>query len=150
MIELFEKVWQRESGADETQLDELYNFLKSNHFPFCELPDTYIELLKESNGGDFTTGNREYQLFSAEETLQAYQSYNFSVYMPFSFPFAMDGCGNFYIFNLREKDDCVYAVSAGDLEWEECYKIADYLVQCFRQKESLDDIFSRRINNGGQ
>ena len=140
MIELFEKVWQRESGADEVQLGKAYRFLRDNQFPVCELPDTYIELLKESNGGDFTTGNRECQLFSTEETLQAYQTYNFSVYMPFAFPFAMDGCGNFYIFNLREKDDCIYAVSAGDLEWDECHKIANDLIQCLSQKESLDEI----------
>lgn len=140
MIELFEKIWQRESGVDEVQLDELYVFLHDNQFPVFELPDTYIELLKESNGGDFTTGNREYQLFSAKETLQAYQSYNFSVYMPFAFPFAMDGCGNFYIFNLREKDDCIYVVSSSDLEWEECHKIADSFIKCLEQKESLDEI----------
>ena len=140
MIELFEKIWQREPGADEVQLEKVYSFLRDNQFPVCELPDTYIELLKESNGGDFTTGNREYQLFSAEETLQAYQSYNFSVYMSFAFPFAMDGCGNFYIFNLREKDDCIYAVSSSDLEWDECHKIANNLMQCFGQNESLDDI----------
>ena len=136
-----EKVeWKRESGADEVQLDKLYNFLKSNQFPICELSHTYIELLNESNGGDFTIGNREYQLLSAEEALQAYQSYNFSIYMPFAFPFAMDGCGNFYIFNLREKDDCIYAVSASDLEWEASCMIAENLIQCFRQKEALDDI----------
>ena len=82
MIELFEKVWQIESGADEVQLEKVYSFLRDNQFPVCELPDTYIEFLKESNGGDFTIGNREYQLFSVEETLQAYQSYNFSLYMP--------------------------------------------------------------------
>lgn len=140
MIELFDKIWQKTSGIEEAQLDIIFDFLRSNHFPVCELPDTYIELLNESNGGDFTIGNREYQLFSAEETLQAYQSYNFPVYMPFAFPFAMDGCGNFYIFNLREKDDCIYAVSSSDLEWDECHKIANNLMQCFGQKESLDDI----------
>ena len=53
--------------------------------------------------------------------------------------FAMVGCGNFYIFNLREKDDKIYVVSSSDLEWEECYKIADNLIQCLGQKESLDD-----------
>uniref|UniRef100_UPI0040576712 SMI1/KNR4 family protein n=1 Tax=Agathobacter sp. TaxID=2021311 RepID=UPI0040576712 len=140
MIELFEKIWQRELGADEVQLDKLYIFLQDNQFPVCELPDTYIELLKESNGGDFTIGNREYQLFLAEETLQAYQSYNFSVYMPFAFPFALDGCDNFYIFNLREKDDCIYGVSSSDLEWEECHKIADSFIKCLKQKKSLDEI----------
>lgn len=140
MIELFEKIWQRNLEADEVQLDELYIFLLDNQFPVCELPDTYIDLLKESNGGDFTIGNKEYQLFSVEEALQTYQFYNFSLYMPFAFPFAMDGCSNFYIFNLREKDNCVYVVSASDLEWEECHKIANNLLQCLEQKEALNEI----------
>ena len=140
MIERFEKIWNRKTGIDEEQLHKLKLLLKENNFPICDLPDTYIELLKESNGGDFTTGNREYQLFSVEEAMQAYESYKFSIYMPFAFPFAMDGCGNFYIFNLRNKDACVYAVSSGDLEWKECHKIADSFLHCLEQKESLDEI----------
>lgn len=140
MIERFEKIWCRKAGADNEQLCRLNLWLKENNFPVCDLPNTYKELLKESNGGDFTTGNREYQLFSVEEIIQTYEAYKFSIYMPFAFPLAMDGCGNFYILNLRNKDDCIYAVSAGDLEWDECHKIADNFLHCLEQKETLDEI----------
>lgn len=140
MLEMFEQIWSAPKGAEEQQFQNVQEWLCENRFPVCSLPNSYIELLKECNGGNFTNGNREYQMFSIEEAVQAYEIYNFSVYMPFAFPFAMDGCGNFYILNLRKYDEAVYAISSGDLEWEECRKIADNFINCLVQKEALEEL----------
>ena len=142
MLELFDKVWHAEKGAEKLQFQKLHNWVREKGFPACDFPDSYIELLKESNGGDFMTGEREYQLGSIDETMQTYEDYSFARYMPYALPFAMDGCGNFYIINMRRKDDCIYAVSSGDLEWEMCCKIADNLEECLTQNTLIDELLS--------
>lgn len=125
------------SAADpitEQQLSELHNWLKSENFPDMSLPEEYIAFLRESNGGDFVKGNREFQMFSAEEISEYYSAYNFSRYMPYALPFAMDGNGNFYIFDKREKSERVYLVSAGDLGWGGDIELfAESFSDCFKK-----------------
>lgn len=67
--------------------------------------------------------------------------YHFYEFMPFAYPFAMDGCGNFYIFNLRYEDVSVYAVCAGDMGWEEdeCYFVANSFKECLSQPKHGDE-----------
>ena len=140
MLELFDKVWHSAQGAEKQHFDKLHNWAREKRFPVCDLPDLFIKLFKESNGGDFTTGEREYQLLSIDEAIQTYESYNFAIYMPFAFPFAMDGCGNFYILNMRSKDDYIYVVSSGDLGWEACHNIAKNLAECLTQTTLIDEL----------
>lgn len=142
MLDYFEKTWKQDTGANKAQIADIENWLKGQAFPYPVLPATLTELLLESNGGTFTCGQREYQVFSAAELQTLYESYQFDKYMPFALPWAMDGCGNFYLFNLRNEDCAVYAVSAGNLGWgpDECYRIADSLEDCLGQVNPLDDL----------
>ena len=118
----------------EEQLTELQNWLKTVGFLDISLPEDYISFLRESNGGDFAKGNREFQMLSAAEVIEYYDTYNIARYMPYALPFAMDGNGNFYIFNKREEDECVYLVSAGDLGWSGEYELfAESFSDCFKK-----------------
>lgn len=119
MLELFTEIYKSEPRADKSEINRLKIWLKNNGFPICDLPEDYIELLKESNGGDFSNGEREYQMLSIEEIMEYYEIYSFSEFMPYALPFAMDGCGDFYLFNLRGEDNSVYKVPANNLDWEE-------------------------------
>lgn len=141
----FEKIWSAAPGADENKLWKLFSWIEESGFPETNLPEEYILLLKESNGGDFTNGQREYQLLSVEEVIAYYEAYSFPLYMPYAFPFAMDGCGNFYVFDLRENGTGVYAVSSGNMGWtdDECCRIADSFLECLQQTELLEDILLR-------
>lgn len=143
MLELFEKVYVSGEKASDEELNILYQWLRDNSFPCCCLPQDYLNLIKESNGGDFMNGEREYQFLSTDKIIEYYHAYMFPLFMPYAFPFAMDGCGNFYIFNLRKNDECVYAVSAGDMGWkeDECVKIADNFMECLGQKFPPDNCF---------
>ena len=115
------------------QLSELHNWLKSENFPDTSLPEKYIAFLRESNGGDFVKGNREFQILSAAEVIEYYSTYNFARYMPYAFPFAMDGNGNFYIFDTRKKGERAYLVSAGDLGWSGDIELfAESFSDCFK------------------
>lgn len=132
MLELFEQIHIVSEPLKDDEQNQLYLWLEKNSFPSCCLPEEYLSLMQESNGGDFISGAREYQFLSVAEAMDAYECYMFPKFMPFAFPFAMDGNGNFYIFNLRAADACVYLVNAGYLSWEQdayC-KIAESFAAC--------------------
>lgn len=141
MLEFFETIYCTNSEVKDDELKELYRWIEKNKFPQKSLPYDYISLMHESNGGIYMNGEREYQFLSLKEVTEYYEAYMFSEYMPYAYPFAMDGCGNFYVFNLRTDDECVYAVSAGNMGWEsdECYKIAKTFKECLTQKQLLDN-----------
>ena len=138
MLEYFDSLWSVSPRAAEEEIARLQAQLTAAGFPSVWLPAAYLDLLRESNGGDFAKGAREYQFFSAEEVLENYEAYQFARYMPFAFPFAMDGRGHFYVFDLRARDESVYLVHASDLGWQdEARRIADDLNACLRQEEAL-------------
>lgn len=118
----------------EEQLTALLKWLNKTNFLDILLPGEYIAFLRASNGGDFVNGSREFQMFSVEEIPKYYSAYNFAQYMPYALPFAMDGNGNFYIFNKREKDEQVYLVSASDLGWDGEYELlAETFEDCLKK-----------------
>ncbi|MCH5204684.1 MAG: SMI1/KNR4 family protein [Oscillospiraceae bacterium] len=133
MLELFDHAAVNPPITEE-QLTVLLRWLISSGFPDTTLSDDYTAFLRESNGGDFVKDGREFQFLSAEEVTEYYAAYNFARYMPYALPFAMDGNGNFYIFDRRKKDESVYLVSAGDLGWSggECELYAESFADCFK------------------
>lgn len=141
MLERFDHQYLVSEALKDAERNQLSLWLEQNNFPSRYLPEDYLSLMQESNGGDFTYGEREYQFLSITEVMDAYACYMFSKFMPFAFPFAMDGNGNFYIFNLRAADDHVYIVNAGNLGWEEdaCFQIAESFVDCLKQEIHTDD-----------
>ncbi len=132
MLEYFTEIYKKEPMVKQSQIEEIELWMKNNLFPVYKLPDEYVELLKESNGGDFLKGEAEYQMFSLLEVVEYYELYNFSEFMPFALPFAMDGCGEFYLFNMRCSDNAVYKVHCGDMGWdsEQCSLIANSFREC--------------------
>ena len=121
--------------ACETELTALRQWMESRGFPDRSLPEEYIAFLRENNGGDFVKGGREFQMLSAGEISEYYDAYNFSRYMPYALPFAMDGNGNFYVFNKREQDGRVYLTSSGNLGWgdDEYELFADCFADCLKK-----------------
>ncbi len=107
-----------EPPADENSFAELRQWLSESGFPDTELDSGHEAFLRESNGGDFVKNDREFQMFKAEEIPGFYEAYMFGVFMPFALPFAADGCGNLYIFDKRKKNNAVYLVDAGNMDWD--------------------------------
>lgn len=141
MIEHFDTIYTRNKGATNDDFKNLYAWLRGQNFPSQVVPEDYKTLISESNGGIFLYGEREYQFLALEEVIEYYDLYHFSEFMPFAYPFAMDGCGNFYIFNMRYDDASVYAVCAGDMGWEEdeCYFVANSFKECLSQPKHWDE-----------
>lgn len=108
-------------------MTKLYKWLNDNNFPSRQLPEDYVNFIKNNTCADFSDGERLYQFLDIDTVMEYYDAYMFPKFMPYAFPFAMDGNGSFYIFNMRQYDECVYIVDASCLCWDEedYIKIAD-------------------------
>jgi hypothetical protein len=69
--------------------------------PSGGLPRPLRAFLEWSNGGVFTTGARRFQFLAARELRATLLTHHFPVHMPDALPFARDGGGCFYVFDLR-------------------------------------------------
>jgi hypothetical protein len=103
--------------------------------PSRPLPESYLDFLKWSNGGEFRSGERLFQFFPAQSAAHGVRAmllaYHVPQYMPAALPFAFDGSGTFYLFDMRDPaiagEYPIGCVSSGSLGWgpEEYIRIAD-------------------------
>lgn len=144
MLEKFQKIYDVHDKASPEDWKALFEWLGKNNFPNVNFPENYVLFMEESNGGIYVSGEREYQFLSLKEIPEYYEVYMFSKFMPFAFPFAIDGCGNFYLFNFRQIDKNVYGVSAGNLGWgqDEYFQIASSFEELLLQKHSIEQHFT--------
>jgi hypothetical protein len=124
--------------------------------PHRPLPPSYLDLLAWSDGGDFTNGERWLQLFPTDgpSGVRAMTlAYHVPEYMPAALPFAFNGSGVFYLFDMREPADPdgeypVVAAHAGSLGWAthedfwppESWFVAGGLVQACRGRTDIKDL----------
>jgi len=116
--------------------------------PAGDLPETYLSLLRWANGGQFGNGERWFQFFPTIDPGQGVRAmllaYQFPQYMPGVMPFALDGCGNFYLFDMRTKpvlgEYPILTAHAGSMSWSEgsWLRIADTFVEVCEGKVSLE------------
>jgi hypothetical protein len=74
-------------------------------FPTRLLPASYLSFLAWSNGGFFLNGDREFQMLPAEELREYMLTYRVPFRLPGAVPFALNGEGGFYLFDLSEPAD---------------------------------------------
>jgi len=118
--------------------------------PRLALPPPYVDFLSWSNGGDFRTGERWFQFFPAIDSthcVRAYMlGYNLPQHMPLALPFALNGSGIFYFFDMRH--GCIgdeYPVVCSDscnLGWEpgQHIRIAESFLEACHGVISVDDL----------
>lgn len=105
--------------------------------PSGPLPRSYLSLLRWSNGGAFSNGDRNFDPFLPCDRLREYLlCYHVPQYMPLALPFALDGGGNFYLFDMRqnpvEGEYPVLYVGAGNLDYEDAVLVASSFVEACR------------------
>ncbi len=112
--------------------------------PVKRLPAAYLDFLKFSNGGEFGNGERHFQFFGTESLRSMMLAYEFPEYMPGAIPFAMDGCGHHYAWDMRhdpEGDEYPIFVShSGNLGYEDAAQIAETFMELCQGKISAEDI----------
>jgi hypothetical protein len=93
--------------------------------PSYRFPASYIAFLRWSNGGAFTSHGREFGFFPATDAGQGVRAmmlaYHVPQYMSFAVPFAFDGAGTFYLFDMRQPavdgEFPIVLSHAGSLGW---------------------------------
>ncbi|WP_028595009.1 SMI1/KNR4 family protein [Paenibacillus assamensis] len=114
------------------------------NIPNKRLPTAYIELLRYSNGGEFSNGERHFQFFSADELRSMMLAYEFPEYMPGAVPFAMDGCGHHYAWDMRtDKHQDEYPIlvtHSGNLGYEDAVPIAETFMELCKGTISAEHI----------
>ena len=98
--------------------------------PHLSLPNSYLEFLQFSNGGSFCGVHRDFDpLFSTNEIRDYMLGYSIPHWMPLALPFAFDGGGTFYLFDMRNEhprnDYPILFAHAGNLDYDDAYLIAD-------------------------
>lgn len=90
--------------------------------PNGPLPLSYLSFLRWSNGGQFGTGERWFQFFGTRGMRSMMLAYSLPQYMPAALPFAFNGGGVFYLFDMREPpaggEYPVICAHAGNLSWD--------------------------------
>jgi hypothetical protein len=104
-------------------------------FPNRPLPETYLEFLQWSDGPWCANGAREFGFFGTSDVRLMMTAYEIPEYMPFAVPFALNGGGVFYLFDMREDaadgEYPVVVAAAGNLDWDAAPRIAsDFVEAC--------------------
>ncbi|SCW28819.1 SMI1 / KNR4 family (SUKH-1) [Paenibacillus tianmuensis] len=117
--------------------------------PQKKLPDSYLDFLRYSNGGEFTTGDRYFQFFGTKELREYNLAYEFPEYMAGSVSIGMDGCGNHYILDMRddmiEDEYPILAAHSGNLGYEDeegfttCKQVALSFPELCKGTTSIDE-----------
>ncbi|MGE0610159.1 MAG: SMI1/KNR4 family protein [Pirellulales bacterium] len=118
--------------------------------PDRPLPESYLSFLSWSNGGEFRQGQRWMQffpLFDERHGVRAIMlAYELPQCMPGALPFAANGGGTFYLFDMRQpsKEDeyNVVCSHAGNFGWgsDECLQIADSFAAACLGKSDVDEL----------
>ncbi|NOU79416.1 SMI1/KNR4 family protein [Paenibacillus sp. LMG 31459] len=112
--------------------------------PDLPLPAAYLSFLRYSNGGEFGNGERYVQLFGTDQLRSMMLAYEFPEYMPGGVPFAMDGSGHHYIWDMRTaREDGAYPIliaHSGNLGYEDAAWIAGSFEELCRGTVSAEDV----------
>ena len=97
-------------------------------------PEPYLSFLRYSNGGSFRTGGRWFdpvlKSFQVREYLLAY---HIPEHLPQTLPFAFDGSGTFYLFDMRrpaiDGEFPILLVHAGNLDFDDALLVGETFVE---------------------
>jgi hypothetical protein len=151
----------------QDEIDEINRF-QATHFdpswrrfdpslwviPNRALPSSYLEFLQWCNGGEFRAGERWFQFrpaldpnFGVRTCLLAYY---LPQYMPGALPFAMNGGGMFYLFDMRQPEQRgeypIVCSHSNCLGWDadDCVQIAQSFEDACRGVIDVDDLMHSR------
>ena len=118
--------------------------------PLRDLPETYLSFLRWSNGGHFGNGERWFQFFQAvapgHGVREMLLGHNLPKYMPGVLPFALNGGGSFYLFDMRAKpkrgEYPIVTAHSGYLSWNKdaWHPVADTFLEACQGAVSMDEI----------
>lgn len=114
--------------------------------PDRPISQQYRQFLQVANGGWARTGEREFGFFGIDDVRSMLLAYHVPQYMPQALPFALNGGGVFYLFDMRQPArDSEYPIvcaSAGNLGWgdDEHLFLAEHFVAACQGKCNVEDL----------
>jgi hypothetical protein len=116
--------------------------------PSKPLPFAFLDFLEWSNGGSFVSGGRRFDpIFSTSELRDYLVGYNVPQYMPNSLPFAFDGNGDFYIFDMRrdsvEGEYPILFTGSENLGYEDAILVATSFVEACKGTTDPADLYMK-------
>jgi hypothetical protein len=142
-IEIFAKTFN--SPLSEKEIAEIQtNLLKINldikeynpgnwTLPNRSFPPSFLDFLTWNNGGWCRTGEREFGFLATFDLREYTLAYMFPEWMPGAVPFALDGGGVFYIFDMREESQNgeypILVSGAGNLDYEYAKSIGNSFLE---------------------
>jgi hypothetical protein len=112
--------------------------------PNRPLPASYLDFLAWSDGPECMNGERSIGFFGTKKAREYLLCYNVPEHMPLALPFAFNGGGVFYLFDMREEavdgEYPIVVASAGVLDWEEAPCIAASFIEACSGKTDIEDI----------
>jgi len=118
--------------------------------PNRPLSSDYLSFLRWSNGGWCRTGEREFGFFPTGDPTNGVRAmtlaYHVPQYMPGALPFAFNGGGVLYLFDMRAAARAghypVVCASAGNLGWGEdtCWVVADSFLAVCQEPSNVEDL----------
>jgi hypothetical protein len=118
--------------------------------PSRPLPALYLDFMRWSNGGEFRTGERWFQFFPALDRRLGIRAillaYLIPEFMPGALPFAFNGNGTFYLFDMREAaargEYPIVCSCSGNLELDRsaCVRIADTFLDACQGRVAVEEL----------
>jgi hypothetical protein len=112
--------------------------------PGAVLPESYLELLRWSNGPHFRTGERELAFLGCGEMRDYLVNYQFPEYMPGAIPLGLDGGSLFAAFDTRggliDGEFPILVSAAGNLDYVDARVVASSLVEFCRGTNPIAEV----------
>jgi len=136
--------------ADELELPELQSDdLARWKIPEGTLPHSYISFLLWSNGGEFRNGDRLMQFFPALDPVQGVRimmlAYGVPDETPGILPFAFNGGGIFYAFDMRFRPvNGEYSIVAAECGHpHNPFKLAPTFLKACQSMQSIEELWDK-------
>jgi len=111
--------------------------------PSGPLPPAYLDFLSWSNGGEFWNDRRGFQFIPTSELREMLLCHFVPKYMPGALPFALDGGGHFYLFDMRrppvKREYPILFAGCGDLGYEDAIVVAKSFVTLCKGNTDFSD-----------
>ena len=117
--------------------------------PAGDLPASYLDFLRWSNGGDFRTGQCWFHFYPTRELRPLSLGYAVPQYLPGALLFGSDGGDLFYLFDLRQPPEQgeypIRVARSGYLGYEKTAVIATSFLQLCQGREEAESL----LDEGG-
>lgn len=111
--------------------------------PSKPLPESFLKFLMWNNGGWCRTGKREFGFLGTSDLRGYTLAYLFPEWMPSAIPFALNGGGVFYVFDMREEPQNgeypILIANAGNLGYEDAKVVAQSFIEVCSGRTNVED-----------